>query len=187
MHNLEIERARLRREALLSALYASWPQPLGMGLISASLTDDLRCSPEALERDLDYLQSHGQVDLQQPHDEHHATLALLTAGGVDAVEASDRFDTARRRNVRMLRLRVLQALDWGRPQPLGLRLLNRALSQDTDLDTSEPALRRAIAYLLARGMAVSAGQDLARITAAGIDYLAGDGDGIEGVARPVEW
>jgi hypothetical protein len=189
MTDMDHERAKLRREHLLHTLYTAWPNPLGSGLLAADLPEDLKCSGDCLDRGLAYLEGRGLLTREPRANGSSVQLHALTATGVDHVESGAEFDTARRRGLRMLRLRVLQALDWGRPQPLGRRLISRALSQDTDLDLTDPSLRRALAYLTAVGAAESGdGQgELYKITPDGIDYLDGDGDGIEGVARPVEW
>lgn len=183
--NLERERERLRRQGLLSTLYTAWPLPVGFGLLRASLSGDLPCSAECLERELGYLADRGLV-VSTPRHPGGVSQHRLSAAGVDAVEAGEEWDAGRRRQVRMLRLRVLQALDLGRPHPLGLRLIGLALREDTDLDLTEPSLRRAVAYLAAREMAETQG-DLTRITAAGVDYLAGEGDACDGIARPAGW
>jgi hypothetical protein len=178
-------RARLRRAAIRRALYAVWPRPLGPGLICESLPADIAPIGDELGRDLYYLSDRGQV---QVIPGGLAPLYRLTADGVDRVERDQAHSLDLARAARMLRLRVLQALNWGGPAPMGASLISVALTEDADLDLSEPSIRRAAYYLVERHLAaVDADGLLWRITADGVDYLAGDGDGIEGVARPAGW
>lgn len=186
MINLEHERQRLRRQTLLSVLYAAWPVPVGFGLLRAALPEDTPCSNECLARELDYLSGKGWVLSTARAPGGAASQHRLTAEGLEEVERGEDWSPDRLRAVRLLRLRVLQALDLGRPHPLGLRLIALALKEDTDLDLTESALRRALAYLVARGLAEAKG-DMTRISAQGMDYLSGDGDGAEGIARPPGW
>jgi len=190
MVDLTAARDRLIRAALRQDLYTVWPLPAGAGLLQDSLPADLACNPAELERVLYYLVDRGQVA------RHGAAAALgrstgpglyrLTVAGIDRVEGDPRFGVERARAVRMLRLRCLQALDLGRPRPMGLQLIGLALSTDADLDLGEPSLRRALTYLAECALAAVTG-DAWRITAAGIDYLNGDGDQVVGIARPLGW
>lgn len=185
MVDIEAARAKLLRAAIRRALYSVWPRPLGAGLIMEAIPDDLICPRECIDRALYYLVDKGTCE---PMGHAGATpLYRLTPDGVDRVESDETYGLDRARLVRMLRLRCLQALDLGRPQPMGLSLISISLAQDTDLDLSEPSIRRALAYLGARNLATAAGETAYRITAEGIDYLSGDGGNMAGVARPFQW
>jgi hypothetical protein len=187
--DIEHARAHHRRAAICTALYTIWPRPMGAGLLVDSLTPDLAAAAGTISRDLAYLTDKGEVEVTGTAAGAGATLYRLTAAGVDRVESDEVRDLNAVRAVRLLRLRCLQALSWGGPAPLGLSLISTALAEDTDLDLSEPSLRRALAYLAdpARRLACETHPGLYRITAAGTDYLEGSGDGIEGVARPSGW
>lgn len=186
--DIEQARAKLRRAQVRTILYTVWPRPLGAGLIAESLPADLQGSPDALAQALRYLTDRGHVACSGSASRDGAALYALTANGVDRVEAGDR-DPGAVRAVRMLRLRVLQALSWGGPAALGLSLIAVALQSDTDLDLSEPSIRRALAYLTdpARALACESAPGLYRISANGIDYLEGAGLDCVGVARPQDW
>ena len=180
-------RARLRRGAIRRALYAVYPRPLGAGLLAEALPADLAAEGDDLPRALYYLTDRGHI---RTHGQAAGgpELYALTAAGVDKVESAPDHSLDLARTARMLRLRVLQALQWGGPAPMGASLISVALAEDADLDLSEPSIRRALAYLVERGLASAATEgQLWRITADGIDYLAGDGAGYEGVARPAGW
>ena len=190
MTDLEILRGKLRRHAIRKALYAAYPMPLGTGLIRESLPEDVAADGKTVENALYYLRDRGQVELVGAAS--GTVLNQLTPAGIDRVESDDRYGPERAANVRMLRLRVLAALDLSRDQPMGLRLLSLALASDKDLDISEPSLLRALAYLShpSVGLASLAGKDAAttaRITADGIDYVTGDGQGYPGIALPLGW
>lgn len=187
--HLDSARARLRRREVRTLLYAAYPGGLGEGLLSGALSarQDLDPTPEKIRATIDYLVDRAQVTVDT---RGRLQIATLTTGGVDAAEAEDGHPVDRVRAHRMLRLRCLQALSYGHPgPPLGLDLLSAFLADDTDLDTSSEALTRALAYLTAAGLAVDVGNGtgLWRIHADGVDYLAGDGDGVPGVARPGDW
>lgn len=185
MVDIDALRGKARRAAIRRTLYTVYPRPMGAGLIAEALPDDLTAGADELERVLYYLVDKGQVERTGQSGAGPA-LYRLTAAGVERVEAGDDFGAERVRGVRMLRLRVLQALDLGRPQPMGASLISMALAEDTDLDLSEPAIRRALAYLTEAGLARAQGEAW-MITAEGIDYLGGDGEGVAGVARPLGW
>lgn len=208
MADIDKARSHLRRAAIRRALYLVWPRPMGLGLIAEALTDDLSGDPEGLCRDLDYLCARGEISADGAVSHGGPPLYRLTAAGVEAHEAAPDFGPQAARNLRMLRLRVMQALDLGRPQPMGTRLISLSLAEDTDIDLSEPSLRRALRYLAERGLveagtcgrggdgarlftpaaACGADDDVTwRITAAGIDYLASDGAAVAGVALPARW
>lgn len=186
MVDIQAARGKLTRAAIRRALYSTWPRPMGEGLISESLPEDLACAGVDLARAMYYLRDRGQVALAGAAGTG-TELYRLTADGIDRVESDHEFGHERARGARMLRLRCLQALDLGRPQPMGLSLISVALAEDTDLDLSEPSLRRAVAYLCERNLASQHSETTYRITADGIDYLAGDGEGIPGLARPMGW
>jgi hypothetical protein len=185
MVDIQAARAKLARAAIRRALYSVWPKPMGPGLIAEAIPEDLACTGETLERALYYLRDRGHVETAGALP-MGGSLYRLSADGVDRVESDADFGADRARGARMLRLRVLQALDLGRPQPMGLSLISIALAEDTDLDLSEPSIRRALAYLADRDLAAPQGEAW-RIRGDGIDYLAGDGEGIAGVARPLGW
>jgi hypothetical protein len=186
MTTIDEARARLRRAAIRQALYTAWPQPMGPGLIAEALPDDLKATPDELGRALYYLCDRSHVTPCGASGP--IVLYRLAPDGVDKVEGDVRADVSRVHAVRMLRLRVLQALSWGGPAPMGISLIGAALSSDTDLDLSERSIKRALAYLVERGLSVvNADSNLWRIHAAGTDYLGGDGPDIPGVARPVGW
>jgi hypothetical protein len=176
---------RLRQEAILATLYLVWPRPLGPSLLADSLPEDLSASPHELERDLHYLAERGDLILEGPASLDGPPLHRLSLAGVDAAEAH--LPPLQAQPHQMLRLRVLQALDLGRPQPLGERLISLALAEDRDLDLSVPSLRRALRYLQECGLAILKGSDAWAITAPGIDYLSGQGADRPGIARPQGW
>lgn len=173
----------LRRDAILTALYASYPQPQGLALLSASMGKELHPNATNTERALDYLADRQWVTVsdQRPH-----RLTRLTPKGIDEIESRDDFSAAGREACRLLRLRILQALDWGRPQPLTIVLIQRALREDEDLDLTTGSIMRAIRYLHDSGLAeeLSEGRR-ARIKADGIDYLANEGPERTGIMRPL--
>lgn len=184
MRDIDAVRAKLRRQAIRGALYMIWPRPMGPGLLEEAIPADLQSSQHDLRRAVDYLRLRGEI---QEHKGADTPLWSLTAAGLEAHEASDAVSDDTRRGVRMLRLRVLQALDLGRPRPMGTRLIALALADDADLDLSELGLRRTLRYLAEVDLAETAGEEAWGITAAGIDYLAGDGEAVGGVARPIDW
>jgi hypothetical protein len=184
VRDIDAARAKLRREAIRRALYLVWPRPMGPGLLTDALPADLSTGARDLERAVYYLRDRGEIAEDAGAD---TPLWRLTAAGIEAHEAEPDYGDDARRAVRMLRLRVLQALDLGRPQPMGTRLIGLALADDTDLDLSEPSLRRALRYLSERELAAAAGGEAWRITSGGIDYLASEGDAVAGVARPLSW
>lgn len=186
MVDIQAARAKLTRAAVRRALYTVWPRPMGAGLIGEALPEDLACSGVDLSRVMYYLKDRGYVAIVGAVASG-TELYRLTVDGIDRVEDDPEFGHERARGARMLRLRCLQALDLGRPQPMGLSLISIALTEDTDLDLSEPSIRRALAYLCDRGLASQSGETAYRITADGIDYLGGDGEGIQGLARPMGW
>ena len=179
-------RARLRRAAIRRALYTVYPRPLGLGLIADALPADLTPVGDELPRAIYYLTDRRHV-VEHGHPHSEPRLYRLTADGVDKVESSQDQSLDLARAARMLRLRVLQALSWGGPAPMGPSLISVALAEDADLDLSEPSIRRALAYLEERELVAVASEGMWRITADGMDYLAGDGAGIAGVARPTGW
>ena len=190
MTDISALRAAARRAAIRHTLYAVWPRPLGPGLIAESLSADVAANPDELNRALAYLVDRGHlVTGGQTSGAAPVALFRLTPDGVDKVEADPARDPNSVRTVRMLRLRVLQSLSWGGPAPMGVGLIAVSLTEDTDLDLSEPSIRRALAYLTdpTRHLAAEPQAGLYRITADGTDYLSGEGDGIEGVARPQVW
>lgn len=190
--DIDMARAKLRRAAIRRALYAAYPRPLGAGLIGQNLPLDLAASADELARAMAYLLDRQSVACAGAAAADGPALWRLTADGVDRVEeamaGSDRpGEIVSVRSVRMLRLRCLQALSWGGPAPMGVPLISAALAEDTDLDLSEPSIKRALAYLSERRLAVPVHESLWRIAANGTDYLAGEGDRISGVARPTGW
>jgi len=187
MADIAALRAKQRQQSIPRLLYQVWPKPLGLTLIAEALAPDEACSVDDLARALAYLHDRGLIR-SQPERAHAAPIYCLTADGVDAVEtAAAQTDPTRTHHTRMLRLRVLQALSWGAPAPMGEGLISTALATDTDLDLSGPSIRRALTYLVERHLAVDRGAGMFGLTADGTDYLAGDGAGVAGIARPVDW
>lgn len=187
MSDINALRAAARRASILATLYAVWPRPLGAGMLAESLPADLTGGPEELHRALAYLLDRGCVTPEGQASGRAAALYRLTADGVDRVEAEPGRDPHAVRAVRMLRLRVLQSLSWGGPAPMGGGLISVSLAEDTDLDLSEPSLRRALAYLVERHLASEPHPGLFRLSADGTDYLAGQGPDLAGVARAQAW
>jgi hypothetical protein len=186
MVDIETARAQARRGQIRRTLYTVYPRPLGVGLICEDMPADLATTPTELSRPLYYLIDEGQI--QHHGAQGHVDLYRLTAAGCDRVEAdAEHFGLDRARIVRMLRLRVLQTLDLSRTQPMGLALLGMGMSEDTDLDLSPTSIKRALAYLCEIGLVAAEPGDVWRITAAGIDYLEGDGKKHPGVADPLDW
>jgi len=182
-HHLDQERRKLRRAALLALLYQAFPRPMGFGLLAQSLPEDVSCAASVLDLDLDYLAKSGLIETRQRPD-GGASQHRITAAGCDRVESGSGWDDAARRAVRMLRLRVLEILHYGRPRPVGIPLLRRALSEDQDLDLSEESLNRATAYLALLDLSDRDAAGMSTITPQGQDYLAGEGEELPGVARP---
>lgn len=186
------EQGKIRRRNIRQMLYSIYPRPLGAGLLREQLDPDVTCSPAELARELDYLLRKGHIVRDAVSSARSVEIVRLTAAGIESLEGHPRFPPDRRRDVRMLRLRILQVLDLLRPHAAGMELLQTGLNQDADLDTSDPAVRRALHYLAEREM-VAPVRDAPiaegpwQMTAAGIDYLGGDGDGVEGIARPTGW
>lgn len=191
MVDIDTLRSKARRAAVLFILYQVYPRALGAGLIYEALTPDVTGDPDEVRRALAYLCDRHQVIAAGRASDGGPPLYRLTVAGVDAVEALPDADLTRVRALRLLRLRILQALDWGGARPMPVSLIAAALADDTDLDLSEPAVRRALAYLTEHELAsdghAEGHPDLWRILPGGTDYLAGEGDGIEGVARPTVW
>lgn len=186
MNPLDQARARARRAAIRRTLYAAYPQPVGLGLLRAALPDDLAASAEDVADALYYLHDREHVAAAGAATGAAATLWRLTADGCLKVEAADDYSPDRANRVRMLRTRVLQALDWSGRAGAGPQLIGTTLREDTDLDLSLHSITRALAYLTERGRAVAEGS-VWRITADGLDYLAGEGQDDEGIARPTGW
>lgn len=186
MTDFDAARAKLRRKQLRRMLYTVYPGTLGAGILAENIDADLQCSPEQLARDLDQLQRKRYITHEGAAARRGVPIFRLSADGIDRTEAEDDFDRMSATAQRMLRLRVLQALDWGRPQPIGLRLIAVQLAEDTDLDLSEPSLGRALAYLGERGLAAPVNGAWS-ITGAGIDYLLGEGDRQPGIANAYAW
>ncbi|CAK0766002.1 hypothetical protein CCP3SC15_330007 [Gammaproteobacteria bacterium] len=181
--DLELERQKLRRAAIRSVLYSVYPSPMGEGLIFSSIGRDLTPTHHNLREALIYLRDRKQVNITRRGG---ISIVGLSADGLDRVESSEDFNPARARQSRMLRLRVLQALSWGGSELMGNALIRAALREDTDLDLSDPALERSLAYLEARGLCARE-ENLSRILPDGTDYLAGEGADITGVTRPTDW
>ena len=144
------EMGGLRRDAILRGLYQEYPQPLGNALLQSVVGADLRPNAHNIDRAVDYLADRGcvQVAERRPH-----RITRLTPSGVDAVESGAGFSPADRERRRLLRLRVLQSLDFGRPQPLTIPLIQRTLKEDDDLDLTVSSIKRALCYLQDSGMA----------------------------------
>ena len=179
-------RAELRRQALLEGLYVVWPKSLGTGQLVDGVPDDVATTVDDAAVDLHYLQD-GELITVQTHHSRSVDILRLTAAGVDAVESARDFGVTRSRGLRMLRLRVLQALKWAAPGVARPVLLARALEDDTDLDLSTPSVERALAYLCEQQLAKES-DGFYRITRAGIDYLEADQETAEqvlGVATPL--
>lgn len=92
---------------------------------------------------------------------------------------------------RLRRLRVLQTLQYGRPEPMGDGLCNTSLKGEVDLGMTVARIRIIFDYLEQRGLLIIVSRDsnawIAKITADGVDYLDGMGDDLDGVARPDEF
>lgn len=182
-------RAKERRLALLRSLYTVYPRPLSCATLADALSADLRCDRATLERAMHYLGEKGYVADAGAAAAGGPTLHVLTPAGVERVERDPLFGAPRARAVRMLRLRTLQMLNLGRPDPMGVRLIGLSLASDVDLDVSEPSLRRALAYLAGHRLVREEPGDVWAVTAGGIDLAEGDETAprVEGVAEPVDW
>lgn len=183
--DLHHARADLTRAAILRILHEDWPRALGAGLIDQALPDDLAAQGAAFRTALYHLVSDGRIE-PVAEVKTGPKIYRLTAAGIDAVESQPGFASAAARDVRMLRLRLLAVLALEPGQPMGVPLLGRGLSADLDLDRSPRGIERGMAYLVARGLAEPAGSAW-NISAAGLDYLAGTGPSIPGVADPTVW
>lgn len=185
-------RAKARRAAIRRALYAAYPSPMGAGLIAETLTADLLDPAGGRDRDpllrsaLSYLEDRGRIMAQGRVGGSGSALYRITADGIDHTERE--LPPEQVRQVRLLRYRVLWALSLDSINPWGLALIGAALQSDSDLDRSDMGIRRALAYLMERGLVAEQGEGgLYRITADGMDYLESDGATIEGVAEPYHW
>lgn len=183
--SLAAARADLTREAILTVLHEAWPRPLGAGLIDQALPDDLARQGKPFGVALYYLTDRGLI-APDGHIANGPQIYRLTADGVDAIESSPLFAVEAARDARMLRLRALTILALEPGSPMGAGLIGRGLTADIDLDRSPRGIERAMAYLVARGLAEPVGSAW-NIAAAGLDYLAGSGPQIPGVADPVVW
>ncbi len=183
-NNLEHAVNKMRRQAVLQILYDCYPTPKGESLIVNALQDrkDLQLTRERVKKIFAYLEDKGLIDVLDNGNFH---LAALRPDGIDAAEHHKTFDSDRLHHNRMLRLRVLSALDALRPTYLGEQLILVYLRSDGDLDLSPPNIARALRYLADRDL-VELSEDgfLARIRSTGVDYLEGAGDDLPGVARP---
>lgn len=180
--DIEKERGRLRRQAALAIIYDVYPAPMGEGLIAKLMGDDLQANRTNLRRAVDYLAKRGLVDID---NQSGTWLARITPDGIDVREAV--MPAVQREQLRLLRLRVLQALDWGRPQRIGTNLIRRALLADEDLDLDDHNIRRAISYLAGRNMASHDEHYISGILPDGVDYIADDGEDCPGIRRPTEY
>ncbi|GJM12782.1 MAG: hypothetical protein DHS20C12_11850 [Pseudohongiella sp.] len=89
---------------------------------------------------------------------------------------------------RLRRLRILQTLYMGRPNPMGDGLILQALKGDYDLSFSQSIVRNALDYLedvnLVQLLKRESDLWVAKISSNGIDYLDGLSDPLPGVAQP---
>lgn len=176
---------QMRREAILDALYADYPAPMGDGLLLETVPEHLQPTPRSLARAVDYLTGRDHIETTKRGRVH---VCRLTPAGIDHIEGRDDFSRAERARLRMLRLRVLQSLDWSRPSPASIPLIQRALKADDDLDLTTPAVQRALAYLQGcQFVELQHDGQMACIRPDGIDYLGGDGQDRPGIARPLEY
>ena len=187
MSALDQARAELRRAAILASLYVVWPRPLGAGQLVRSLPDDVAVTLDDIAPDLHYLTERGVLEVVAERDaSRRVDLLRLTAAGVDAHEADPEQPVHVVRALRMLRLVILDTLRDAAAQGASPRLIRVSLTRHADLDTSPKAIDRALAYLVAAGVARADDKTgLHYITAAGDDYLRGAGADIPGLAAPL--
>jgi hypothetical protein len=187
MTTLDHELQMLRREAILQVLYDFYPLEQSVSLILGAIAPDrpdLQLDYEATRRAIIYEGDLGHLLYRT--NTHAVMLARLLPDGVEMMEAMPTFDPLRREQLRMLRLRVLCALNALQGQLLTERLVRAYLRDDTDLDLSHPNLPRAQHYLAQRGLIqFDSNRGLARILPPGIDYLVNPNACIASIARPV--
>jgi len=188
MTAIEQARAELRRGAILASLYVVWPRPLGTGQLVRSLPDDVAVTLDDIAPDLHYLGERRLLEVVAERDASRSVdLLRLTAAGVEAHEADPEQPVHVVRGLRMLRLVILDTLRDASSQGASARLIRVSLNRHADLDTSPKAVERALAYLVAAGVARVCERTggLHYITAAGDDYLRGAGADIAGLAAPL--
>lgn len=185
MSTLATAEAREVRAEILRVLYLAYPKPLGETLLSEMLSQGLgkRVGLELIHQAVSYLEGHGRTAITARED---FWLAKITPAGIDFYESEPTYSAVEAAKHRLLRLRVLQALNVLALRAVHEKLILKYLHDDVDLDNSPPMIHRSLTYLVDVGFADwQAGPDseIARITSHGIDYLEGAGDDILGVKR----
>lgn len=183
----EHELEGLIQQAILQMLYEQYPVPVRAGEIFKKLQEapHLQITENRLQRALGYMQDREQIAITK---HKWFNLVELLPPGVDAAEHDANFDPKVRRRTQLLRLRILSALDSLRPHYLNEQMMRSYLRHDADLDLTHPNIPRALVYLeRCRLIETSQERSLARILANGVDYLAGKGADLPGVARPVQF
>lgn len=184
---IEQELAELRREVVLQALYDCYPDERGILLILGGIDrPDLNLNHETVRQALQYETDRRHIASRQTGQ--GILMARLLPDGVDVVEALPAFNPLQRDRLRMLRLRLLSAMNALPTDWLSERLIRAYLREDLDLDLTHPNIPRAQSYLAQRGMIeMDSARQLARILPDGIDYLNGAGQTLVGIARPVQF
>jgi hypothetical protein len=174
---------RADRAAVLRALYEVYPRPLGESLLIDELARSQRVvlTAEAMHRALDYLEGAGRIIFLQ---RQLAWIVKISPVGIDWIESDEHFDAKVADQMRMLRLRTLQALRALQLRPMAEDMIAKYLVQDEDLMPTPERIHRACAYLTDIGFAAWAGGNILRITYQGIDYLEGANEDILGIRRP---
>lgn len=167
------------------ALYEAYPRPVGETLLLGALGHlaDAPITLETLHRDLEYLKGHGRLRVTIKDG---VWLARLTPTGIDWIESETRQNRRRIDMLRMLRMRILQALDALRLRSMTEKSIEIYLRDDEDLDPTPERIHAACCYLVDLGMAAwtqEAEIGILRITSVGVDYLEGSGDNRIGIKR----
>lgn len=186
MSYLHDAQTRETRAVMLKALYQTYPAPMGESLLldAVAHTGGTRVPLDSLRQGLKYLEGHGRIQLAERQD---VWLARIIPSGVDFVESDVHFPALEAARRRLLRLRVLQALNALPLRAVHENLVRKYLRDDADLDIGEASIHRALSYLVDVGMAewqYTADDRVARIASSGIDYLEGEGTDCLGVKRP---
>jgi hypothetical protein len=144
---------------------------------------DLTPTTDSVRRALAYLSDLGWVELE---DREGLAVVRISPDGIDELEAMpdyrDRFQ-----NYRRLRYYTLLALSkQPRSRPMGVQMIRHIVEQHPELRPTDRELKGAITYLHGRGLAEWVDRDIAKIKAAGTDFLFGRGRLVAGVLSPVQ-
>lgn len=95
-----------------------------------------------------------------------------------------------KKRIEVLRWRILQTLDVGRPYPVPEDVIRATVSGE-DMPATPKELRREMAYLEDRKLIIIAGKDtawwVAELTHHGVDVVEYTVECLPGIARPVKY